>query len=565
MKLLQTYLKKYFWLLIIILSIPAIKSLLVPGFFGASDDLHIAWLYEMDQALKIGQIPPRFVPDLSFGFGYPLFNFVFPFPFYIAEIFHFSGFSLVDSIKLVFLISIPLSGIFMYLLIKKLSTSLLALAGAVVYMYAPYRATDIYIRGAIGEIISFIFLPLIALSIINIFPGKNNKQNNFRWIAIGGVSIAFLILSHNITAYMFVPQVLLLVAFLTNKKYFSIKKYLNTILMFSLGLVISVYFWLPALIESRLMKYDTVFNFIDHFPTIRQLFTPYWGYGASVPGPGDGMSFFLGIVNIAIMIIAGLALVFYLKKYSFIQKRVLIWTFFIIFSSIFLMNHRSTVVWDNLPLIKYFQFPWRFLMATTFAFPLLVIALDKFRLKNLISIVIIAITLITSKNYFQPEHFLGRSDEYYINRYIPTPVASTEYYSTQEEYLRLPKNTIIRPDKNYPIASVQPNQEIQINQINSLNSQLIIKADQDIIVDYYKYYYPGWQVLANGNPVKIYPGEPFGQVSFNLPSGDYEVEIQYQEPVWKIIIDLISLAGLFTALILILFPIKRLSSFQQVK
>jgi hypothetical protein len=40
-----------------------------------------------------------------------------------------------------------------------------------------------------------------------------------------------------------------------------------------------------------------------------------------VPEPGDGMSFFLGIVNIALMIIGGLAFLFYLNRYSFIQKK----------------------------------------------------------------------------------------------------------------------------------------------------------------------------------------------------------------------------------------------------
>lgn len=141
-----------------------------------------------------------------------------------------------------------------------------------------------------------------------------------------------------------------------------------------------------------------------------------------MPEPGDGMSFFLGIVNIALMIIGGLAFLFYLNRYSFIQKKVLIWAFILIFSSIFLMNHRLTIVWDNLPLIKYFQFPWRFLILTTFSTPLLIV-----------------VTVITSKDYFQPEHFLGITDEYYINRYIPAPVGSSEYYSTQEEYLRIPK------------------------------------------------------------------------------------------------------------------------------
>ena len=110
--------------IIILLSIPAIWALLVPGFYGASDDLHIGWLFEMNRVIKMGQIPPRFVPDLSFGFGYPLFNFVFPLPFYIAEIFHLIGFSLVDSIKLLFLLSLPLSGVFMYLFLREFSNNL---------------------------------------------------------------------------------------------------------------------------------------------------------------------------------------------------------------------------------------------------------------------------------------------------------------------------------------------------------------------------------------------------------------------------------------------------------
>jgi hypothetical protein len=204
-------------------------------------------------------------------------------------------------------------------------------------------------------------------------------------------------------------------------------------------------------------------------------------------------------------------------------------------------------------------------MATTFASPLLIIALDKFKFKNVISVLLIILVLITSRNYFRPEHFLGRTDEYYINRYVPAPIASTEYYSTQEEYLRLSKDTLIRPDRNYPIISIQPDQEMVLNQVNSLNHQIEIQADQDIVVDYYKYYFPGWRVTVNNNPAEIIPGEPFGQVSFNLPPGEYEVEIKYQEPVWKIILDLISLAGLLAALILLLRPVKRLPGFQQVK
>ncbi len=425
---------KYWWLIALFLLVPASWALFVPGFYGASDDIHIAWLYELHKVILMGKIPPRFVPDLSFAFGYPLFNFVFPMPFYVAEVFHLLGLGLVDSIKGLFFISIPLSFLFMFLLLRQFISRPLSLAGAFLYIYAPYRAVDIYVRGAIGEIVSFIFLPLIILSIVKITTAKN-----LRWVGIGAIATASLVLSHNITAYMFLPAALLLILlqffFTSQKKAFAEKSFL----MIFMGFLISIYFWLPAIVESGLMKYDTVFNFVDHFPGVLQLVTPYWGYGASVPGPGDGISFFLGTANILVAI---LGLIITISSWSRIQKDkkpILIWAVISIAVSLFLMNYRSIFLWNRIPLLPYFQFPWRFLIMTTFAIPLLIIVFEKFQYKLLIATGIIILTIVTSSTDFRPQDFLGRTDNYFLNRYIPTPVASKEYLETQEEYLRLPR------------------------------------------------------------------------------------------------------------------------------
>ena len=106
-------------LLLLLVLLPSVFSLFHGGFYGASDDMHIAWLYEMDRALGLGQIPPRMVPDLSYRFGYPLFNFVFPLPFYVGEMFHAFGFNFVDSIKIVYGASLILSGFSIYLLLRQ--------------------------------------------------------------------------------------------------------------------------------------------------------------------------------------------------------------------------------------------------------------------------------------------------------------------------------------------------------------------------------------------------------------------------------------------------------------
>lgn len=532
---------------IVITSIPVIWALFVPGFYGASDDLHIAWLYEMDKVIKIGQIPPRFVPDLSYGFGYPLFNFVFPLPFYIAEIFHLLSLSLVDSIKLVFIFSLPLSGILMFYLLKQFTGNLLSFTGAILYMYAPYRAVDIYIRGAIGEIVSFIFLPLIILSLT-----KLAKTFSLRWLGIGAIALACLILSHNITAYMFFPYILLLILVRLIFNPAGYVKFLTVIFsMVFLALGISSYFWLPAIYESKLMEYDTVFNFVDHFPTVKQLFTPYWGYGASVPGPYDGLSFFLGFLNIAVLGSGFVILPFSWKKIGKDDKIMITWTVVSIISAFFLMNYRSTFFWNTLPLLSYFQFPWRFLSMTTFFIPLLVITFKYLKLKDFIFFIVIVLIILTSWNYFRPQHFLGRTDMYYLNRYIPVPKASEEYRNIQEEYLRLPKGIQKKPEDNFPVVFPTDNFTFDLIKIHDLHFLVSLSSEKEILLNFNKYFFPGWQAKLNEKEISVKPGLPYGQVTIVVPPGKHKLEVFFAETPLRTMLNFISLISILFALILI--------------
>src|SRR3989344_5225848 len=409
--------EKYWLTILLVLFFPAIWALFVPGFFGASDDIHIAWLFEMDRSLKSGQMPPRYVPDLSYGFGYPLFNFVFPLPFYVGEAFHLLGLSLVDSIKAVFLLATVLSGVFMYLLMKNLvKTTFLAILGSVLYVYAPYRATDLYIRGAIGEIVAFAFLPLIALSVLRVTEEKFDKK----WLGFGGLAVAGLALSHNITTYMFLPFIFIFgvirLVFLKSK---DIKRLFSFLGIFLFGLLITLYFWLPALLESGLMKYDTVFDFRDHYPTLKQLITPYFGYGASVPGPYDGLSFFLGYAGVLLPILSLIYLIIKWRRVEKDKKIIYGWVVGSFLFIIFLMNYRSTFLWFNLPLLGYFQFPWRFLIMTSFLTPIFLIVFDDLKFIKSLGLLLIIIVVGVSFSYFKPADFLGRMDNYFLNRYIP--------------------------------------------------------------------------------------------------------------------------------------------------
>jgi hypothetical protein len=526
-------------ILVVVLSLPVIWALFHKGFYGASDDLHIAWLFEMDKVIKLGQIPPRFVPDLSFGFGYPLFNFVFPLPFYLGEVFHLLSFSFVDSVKIVFGISLLGSAVAMYLFLKEFLSKEVATLGALIYLYTPYRSTDVYIRGAIGEALSFLFLPIIMYGIIKIARGDK------KFVSVLALGIAGLILSHNIVSYMFFPFLLVFILM-----FFSWRVVLGTML----GLLISLYFWLPAISESRLMQYGTVFNFADHFPTIRQLIIPYFGYGASVAGPYDGMSFFVGLINLIVIIGGSATATFYWKKFKTQEKKIMAWGLIVLTTSVFMMNFRSSFLWKNLPLLPYFQFPWRFLTMVTFSSVLFLIPLNYIKgvWRYLWVLGLIALVVILNVGFFKPHDFLEREDAYYINRYIPVPEASKDYLETQEEYLRLPLATEKRPDMNYPIVSSREKFNYTVIQTDGMYSKIEINTPNEIALNYNKYYFPGWAVKIDDEDAIVRVGKPFGQVEVNVPKGNHVLEFSFKETKYRLILDIISAGALLSALLILL-------------
>ena len=145
--------KKYLYLVIIILiSFVSSVDLFKPGLPLTHDGQdHVARIANFYQNLSEGNIIPRWAGNLNWGYGHPILEFLYPLPSYFASLFHFIGFTLVDSVKLVFGISFVLSAITMYIFVKEfLNDRNAALLAGLFYIVAPYRFVDVYVRGAIG-------------------------------------------------------------------------------------------------------------------------------------------------------------------------------------------------------------------------------------------------------------------------------------------------------------------------------------------------------------------------------------------------------------------------------
>src|SRR3989344_7659471 len=148
--------KHHFWpvVILIIFALIGVKALFHAGWYTNHDGEHqLVRQYIFDRAVKAGHIPPRVDRQLLNGLGYPLMTFTYQTPFILGEPFRLLGFSTQDTVKIVFILSFFASGLTMYLFA--------GLLPAIMYLWAPYRFSVIYVRASLGEHLAFVFLPLI--------------------------------------------------------------------------------------------------------------------------------------------------------------------------------------------------------------------------------------------------------------------------------------------------------------------------------------------------------------------------------------------------------------------
>lgn len=526
--------------------LPAIFPLLRSDFFHFSDEPNISLIYEMSRALQAGHFPPRWIPDVSYNYGHPLFNFYYPLPFVIsAFIFQFSG-SLIFSIKLYFLLTVVISALAMFLLLKKNTGSFLAFAGALIYVYTPYRAVNLYVRGAIGELTAFAMVPLVCLFIYKLF-----EKQGYKNIGLLSLVTAAFILSHNLALMIFFPWFLVygFYLFLKNPKNNKFAK--TFIFSIILGVLIS-FFWLyPALSEKHLLFSQTPFNYKDHFPFLKQLVYSPFKYGASQPGPFDDISLQLGIANILLVLLTIKTLLISSRKNKMLPLLCLTAFFF----SIFLMNIRSSFLWEAFSLSTYFQFPWRILMFTTFLTAFMIVFLKK----RMLGLILLIIALFNTVGYFIPSEYFDPSDDYYMKRMFANKTISgeseesAEYKNYSEDFLLLPTWVKKRPSI-LPEAKIESDEALikSVTEVSPYEYLAKVDADKSSEVKVNNYYFPGWSVYLNDHKADTYPLEPHGNIGLKVEEGEHDLRVVWEETPARKFANNLSLLSLVVAMVFVL-------------
>ncbi len=530
--------------------------LLVPGFYEPQDLHHIADIYQMVRAIGSHQFLPRLGPDFIFGYGYPLFNFYYPLPFYLGALFFALVGSLTLSFKLVFVFGVLVSIVGMYLFLKEFVDDWASMAGTILFLYTPYRAVQIYVRGAIGEALALCVLPIFLWTIVRII----KKPTVFNTLVMGIVG-AFFILSHNYFWFLALPYIALLVVvlFLISKK-FKLEILLKLFFGWLISMGLSFYWWFPALLEQKLVSATTPFPLIDHFPFLKQLIIPFWGYGASLWGPDDGMSFQIGVVNLVVFLVLIVLVVLNLKRFTKNKLwGICLWVIVGIALTIFMMNVRSYPIWKLIPFYNFVQFPWRLLTFTCFLTSVgaaIVVSLFSGKKKIIVFGLISVFSVALTFNYFRPSKIVFKTDDDYLRRFFAnrsiegqTPGVSKEYLQYSEDYLQLASYMKTKPTSLPKEKIVSDTATISdIIQKNDISWTAHVKAFEKSTITFYAMYFPGWKATVDGQEVKSFPG-PNGEIQISLEKGDYDVFFGWYETTLRTLADIVSLGTLVVIII----------------
>lgn len=355
------------WIFVFLIGMSVSWPLFAPGYFSHHDDLQVLRVYEMRQCIEDFQIPCRWSKNLGFGNGFPIYNYYGVFPYYIGGLISFvTGYIL--SAKILFFVAVFGAAVSMWLLTRELFDKYSAVVATSLYVYAPYRALDIYVRGALAEAWSIALLPLVMYGFL-----KLSKESSQRWFLLATFSLLGLLTSHNIMTIFFGPILVMWLIWCGVVYKAGIGR---ICLSFGLGVLLSSFFLLPAFLEKGLIQNESLTRFdLDfrvHFVTITQLFfSRFWGYGASVEGPWDGLSFQVGwplwwMIPMAVVL---LVIRFFKKDFQRNMKIVvLLLVLIVIFSlSVFMTHNKSAFIWEEISLLHFAQFPWRFLAVSIFS------------------------------------------------------------------------------------------------------------------------------------------------------------------------------------------------------
>ncbi len=505
---------------------------------------HLTYTKLFNQALLEGQFPVRWIEHIWDGHSQPLFNFYQVGFFYFNYLVSFFTPSTTDSLRFGIMILWLTGGVGVLANLRKLGSSAASLA-FIIYLLSPYLYLDIFIRSSLPEFMALSLIPLAFFALRKVLLGQ------LIFTPLLAIIFGVIIFTHLHIAIIFTP-IFAAYSLLTRDKNIRF-----AILAFVLSFGVSAFYLLPAVTELQYIQPDKLvsksFDFHQNFISFTRLDSYIWGYSGSWLGFNDHWSKYLGVTQWLVWLSSAGLILF--KKNLKYKKEMVFWLGVIVYG-IFFMSPLSTIIWEEVQVLRYIQFPWRFAsvfpMATAFLSAFLVIEItDDLKKRLLLQISVITVAMLTFYPYISviPTLNLPFFDLPYTQWKLNNQAKVSAYL--EPAYFpvgvdELPYSSIGR----YYTPSDKAEVKLETSTQTKLNFSTNSPTSFELRV--FSHYYPGWIAMIDNRPIEIQKEAKTSYIILTVPEGKHQVDVALIDtPVRKIAnrISLITLIVLFIGMV----------------
>jgi hypothetical protein len=553
------------WMLIV----PAAMPLFQPTITKSADGLlHLYRVVALQHVLTQGQIAfPRWLPDLAYGYGFPLFVFYAPLSYYVTLGLSLPGLSTIAAFNTSFVLAFFLAGTGAYLFTTDIFGPRAAVLAAVAYVYAPFQLINTLLRGslpaawamALFPFVFWIFGRLIRHSLID-------RRFLTPLLPSSALILGAALLTHNTLSLLFVPLLGLYAGLLLLAAYFRNRTANATSsgwagfqvgLAFLGGFGVATFFLVPAIVEQEFAQVQRVitspdFDFRFNFVTLDRLLAVPEPANTGLLNPEFPST--LGVVQagLAVLGLIGLVVVGFLSRRQSPNHSAAVthlpefgFALIALAVAILMMLPVSEGIWELLPLLAFVQFPHRFLGPAALVLAMLagaVTVLVPGRLQfglilgAILLIVVASMPLLYPHYYRQPpsepglldmmdyEHASGAIGTTSFGEYLPIWVEQVPAESPLESMYRS-GTTIERLDQAY----LPPAAEVESAVYGPNQSELIFNSSQAFQAVFHTFYFPGWEARIDGRSALVTPVTERGLISVTIPAGRHRLELYFGE------------------------------------
>jgi uncharacterized membrane protein len=503
---------------------------------------------QFSKIISGGEFPVVWMNNYA-NYGLPTGIFVHQLTNYTGGVITFLTQNPTTSYNILVFIAILLSNFFLYLFLRFYFNPLASFLGTFIFCFTPYRIFNIYVRGAMPEIFSSIFLPLILIALY-LFIVKKKTSGLF----LLTLFIAGLTLNHPmmlvVYSSVFIPYLIFLLITSSISRNLKIKNFIATSVFMLMGVLMASYYIIPLNFEIKYFYYGLIKNHIDpnSYLSLSNFINPSWYYFTKNEIFPRGHVVLFGLIE-SITLVIGAVYFLYAKIIQKSKQNLQLLFFALILAviTIFLTTSFSNIFFQKLFFLNSIQFPWRFLSSLIIVPPIIAAFLyDRFPKKIIFFFVIFLVALFSFPQLYGKNFNSHSIQSYYFSKEnLQTVMMNTIWTGKSEGY----------PNKNPQGEIIEGKGKITAETLKNSSRIYSIDAQTQLRMVDHTFYFPGWTAYIDGVKTNIEFQNPDyrGVITYLVPAGKHSVYLAFEDTKIRLIGKVLSVASLmFFAVLLLL-------------